>query len=299
MRLMPKRERDAMFAIYAFCRRVDDIADDGVGTRAERHERLEAWRYDLRRALCRQQPQRSARSWRRRWRNYGLRKQDFLTILDGMEMDVAEDIVAPDLATLDLYCERVASAVGRLSIKVFGMEEGPGFELAHHLGRALQLTNILRDIDEDAAIGRLYLPREYLFAAGFKSLDPRMVVSDPRVDGVCRAVAALAHQHYDKAQAILASKAQGTHRHAPPDGRGLLRNSASHRGPGLCSAAPARVAVARQACCRWCCARASARHGRASERTRRTRRAFVIGAGLAGLAAATRLADARHCRHAL
>ena len=131
--------------------------------------------------------------------HYGLRKEDFLTIIDGMEMDVAEDIVAPDLATLDLYCERVASAVGRLSIKVFGMEEGPGFELAHHLGRALQLTNILRDIDEDAAIGRLYLPREYLFAAGFKSLDPRMVVSDPRVDVVCRAVAALAHEHYDKA----------------------------------------------------------------------------------------------------
>ena len=90
------------------------------------------------------------------------RLEDFLTVLDGMDMDVAEDIVAPDLATLDLYCDRVASAVGRLSIKVFGMEEGPGFELAHHLGRALQLTNILRDIDEDAAIGRLYLPREYL-----------------------------------------------------------------------------------------------------------------------------------------
>ena len=103
-------------------------------------------------------------SWRPRWRAYGLRQEDFLTILDGMDMDVAEDIVAPDLATLDLYCERVASAVGRLSIKVFGMEEGPGFELAHHLGRALQLTNILRDIDEDAGIGRLYLPREYLFA---------------------------------------------------------------------------------------------------------------------------------------
>ena len=93
---------------------------------------------------------------------YGLRLEDFLAVLDGMDMDVAEDIVAPDLATLDLYCDRVASAVGRLSIKVFGMEEGPGFELAHHLGRALQLTNILRDIDEDAAIGRLYLPREYL-----------------------------------------------------------------------------------------------------------------------------------------
>jgi phytoene synthase len=208
MRLMPKRERDAMFAIYAYCRRVDDIADDGVGTRVERHERLEAWRYDLEALYSGQKPQRVA-FLAPAVAQFGLRMQDFFTILDGMEMDVAEDIVAPDLATLDLYCERVASAVGRLSIKVFGMEEGPGFELAHHLGRALQLTNILRDIDEDAGVGRLYLPREYLFAAGFKSLDPRMVVSDPRIDGVCRAVAALAHQHYDKAQAILARKPKG------------------------------------------------------------------------------------------
>ena len=83
-----------------------------------------------------------------------------------MEMDVAADIRAPDLATLDLYCDRVAVAVGRLSTRVFGMEEAPGGELAHHLGRALQLTNILRDLDEDAAIGRLYLPRELLVQAG-------------------------------------------------------------------------------------------------------------------------------------
>jgi presqualene diphosphate synthase len=208
MRLMPKRERDAMFAIYAYCRRVDDIADDGLGTRPERHERLEAWRYDLDALYGGQTPARVA-FLAPAVAQFGLRKEDFFTILDGMDMDVTEDIVAPDLPTLDLYCERVASAVGRLSIKVFGMDEGPGFALAHHLGRALQLTNILRDIDEDADIGRLYLPREYLFAAGFKSLDPRMVVSDPRVDGVCRAVAAMAHDHYDKAAAILAGKPKG------------------------------------------------------------------------------------------
>ena len=208
MRLMPQQERDAMFAIYAFCRKVDDIADDGIGTRPERHRRLDNWRADLD-ALYAGSPPAAAAFLAPAVARYGLRKEDFHTILDGMDMDVTEDIVAPDLATLDLYCERVASAVGRLSIKVFGMEEGAGFRLAHHLGRALQLTNILRDIDEDADIGRLYLPREYLFAAGFKSLDPKMVASDPRVDTACRQLAGLAHEHYDKAQAILTAKPKG------------------------------------------------------------------------------------------
>jgi len=209
MRLMPRAERDAMFAIYAFCRKVDDIADDGVGTRQERHAKLEQWRADLD-ALYAGQPAGQADFLKGPVAAYGLRKQDFFTVIDGMDMDVAEDIVAPDLETLDLYCERVASAVGRLSIKVFGMEEGPGFTLSHHLGRALQLTNILRDIDEDAAIGRLYLPREYLEqCVCCRSLDPKTVVMQPHIDDVCRKVAALAHHHYDEAARILAARPKG------------------------------------------------------------------------------------------
>jgi squalene synthase HpnD len=209
MRLMPAEERDAMFAIYAFCRKVDDIADDGIGTRAERHERLEGWRRDLR-ALYEGTVAGQVRFLAPAVKHYGLRLDDFLAVLDGMDMDVAEDIVAPDLATLDLYCDRVASAVGRLSIKVFGMEEGPGFDLAHHLGRALQLTNILRDIDEDAAIGRLYLPREYLEEMDCcRQMDPAAIVAKPEIDMVCRKVAALAHRHYDAADRILAARPKG------------------------------------------------------------------------------------------
>jgi phytoene synthase len=117
--------------------------------------------------------------------------------------------VAPDLPTLDLYCDRVASAVGRLSIKVFGMEEGPGFRLAHHLGRALQLTNILRDIDEDAAVGRLYLPREYLAEAGITALDPKAIVASPSIDGACRKLAALAHHYYGEAERVLKARPRG------------------------------------------------------------------------------------------
>jgi squalene synthase HpnD len=209
MRLMPAEERDAMFAIYAFCRKVDDIADDGIGTRAERHERLEGWRRDLR-ALYEGKVGGQVRFLAPAVKHYGLRLEDFLAVLDGMDMDVAEDIVAPDLATLDLYCDRVASAVGRLSIKIFGMEEGPGLELAHHLGRALQLTNILRDIDEDAAIGRLYMPREYLEEMDCcRQMDPAAIVAKPEIDAVCRKVAVLAHRHYDEASRILAARPKG------------------------------------------------------------------------------------------
>ncbi len=208
MRLMPQAERDAMFAIYAFCRRVDDIADDGKGTRADRKEALAQWRTDID-GLYRGQVTPRVAFLAEPVKNYGLRKADFLAVIDGMEMDVAEDIVAPDLPTLDLYCERVASAVGRLSIKVFGMDEGPGDALSHNLGRALQLTNILRDLDEDAAINRLYLPREYLEAAGIAALDPRAIIDDPAIDKVCRRVAALAHTYYDEAARILAKKPRG------------------------------------------------------------------------------------------
>jgi phytoene synthase len=197
-----------MFAIYAFCRAVDDIADDGEGSRDERHEALMSWRLDLEALYARGDARLSA-FLRDAVFRYGLRKEDFLAVIDGMEMDVADDIRAPELAILDLYCDRVASAVGRLSIKVFGMEEEPGYRLADHLGRALQLTNILRDLDEDAAMGRLYLAREHLEEAGIHTRDPNAAVADPRIDAACRACARLAHAHYREAEAVMQARPKG------------------------------------------------------------------------------------------
>ncbi|HWU26513.1 MAG TPA: presqualene diphosphate synthase HpnD [Rhizomicrobium sp.] len=208
MRLMPKAERDAMFAIYAFCRAVDDIADDGVGTRPERMQKLGNWRADLD-ALYAGGESRLSTFLAPHVRAYGLRKEDLLAVIDGMQMDVEDDIRGPDLATLDHYCDRVASAVGRLSIKVFGMEEEPGFALAHELGRALQLTNILRDLDEDAAIGRLYLPLEFLADARIAANDPQAAIANPGIDPVCRAVARRAHEHYRAANAVMARHPKG------------------------------------------------------------------------------------------
>ena len=124
-------------------------------------------------------------------------------------MDAQGAMVAPDLATLDRYCDRVASAVGRLSIKIFGMEEAPGFALAHHLGRALQLTNILRDLDEDAALGRLYLPREFLERASIATGTPSHALAQPAIDPVCRGLSELAARHYRGAETIFRSRPRG------------------------------------------------------------------------------------------
>jgi phytoene synthase len=208
MRVLPRPRRLAMYAIYGFCREVDDIADDQVGSRAERGAALDAWRQDLARLYAGAEAQRGG-YLAEPIRDFGLRQEDFLAVIDGMQMDVDQDIRAPDLAILDLYCDRVASAVGRLSIKVFGMAENPGFELAHNLGRALQLTNILRDLDEDAGIGRLYLPREHLEAAGIAAADPTAAVADPRVDAAARRLAEMAHGYYRESDRILGRRPAG------------------------------------------------------------------------------------------
>jgi phytoene synthase len=208
MRVLPKAERQAMFAVYAFCRAVDDIADDIHGPREERRAALDAWRTDIEALYAGREPGRAvivAEAVRR----FGLDKADFLAVIDGMQMDADEDIRAPDMAKLDLYCDRVASAVGRLSVKIFGMDDGPGLELAHHLGRALQLTNILRDLDEDAGLGRLYLPRELVRAAGIAGVDPAAVIADPRVNEACRALAEKAHAHYRAADRVMAARPAG------------------------------------------------------------------------------------------
>ena len=127
-----------------------------------------------------------------------------------MQMDVDADIVAPDAATLDLYCDRVASAVGRLSVRTFGLPEAEGVALAHHLGRALQLTNILRDIDEDAGIGRLYLPRENFAAAGIADPTPEKVVALPDFGPVCAPLMLKAKNHFVEADAIMATQPRET-----------------------------------------------------------------------------------------
>lgn len=201
MRILPRAQREAMFQIYSFCRQVDDIADSD-GPRPERLKALQQWRDDID-ALYQGHPPPRLSDYVASVRKFDLKREDFLAIVDGMEMDVPQDIRAPDLATLDLYCDRVASAVGRLSVRVFGLPEQDGILLAHHLGRALQLTNILRDVDEDAGLGRLYLPRESLLLAGITSDDPARVIAERTLPKVCLPLAERAKMHFQKADEIM------------------------------------------------------------------------------------------------
>jgi presqualene diphosphate synthase len=195
MRLLPKHRRNAMYAVYAFCREVDDIVD-GERPVECKIAALAAWREEID-ALYAGHPRHVvAQALSKPAVRYDLRRQDFLAIIDGMEMDARADMRAPDLATLDLYCARVASAVGHLSVHVFGDPSDAAHAVAESLGRALQLTNILRDLDEDAGRGRLYLPLEILDRHGIRGADPTAVLHHPALPAVCREVAAIAEEHF-------------------------------------------------------------------------------------------------------
>jgi phytoene synthase len=202
MKILPAPRRDAMYGVYAFCRVVDDIADE-AGEFEVKRAALDAWRHRIGAVFLGQTFDAITRTLQRAIRTYDLRAADFLAIIDGMEMDAGAPIVAPSLATLDLYCDRVAAAVGRLSVRIFGDPGAAAQDVAHALGRALQLTNILRDVGVDAAQGRLYLPAEYLAEAGVPA-DPQAALASPSLPAVCARVAAMAEQQFLAAEGAMA-----------------------------------------------------------------------------------------------
>ena len=206
MRMLPRERRDGMYAVYAFCREVDDIADDWP--QVERAAGLAAWRDEIEAVYAGRPRQLIARALAAPVARFGLRKRDFHDVIDGMEMDAAAAIRAPDLATLDLYCARVAAAVGHLSVHVFGDPGEAAHAVADALGRALQLTNILRDLAEDASRGRLYLPRELLDRHGIRGDDPATVLRHPALPSVCRDLADVALGHFAAADAAMARAAR-------------------------------------------------------------------------------------------
>jgi phytoene synthase len=157
-RLLPKAKRDGMSALYAFCREVDDVADEETAPVVERRRQLSAWREDVCRACGPETPQFMVnRELQPIIQKYRLPFEHFDELLKGVEMDL-EIKRYENQEQLELYCYRVASVVGLLSIEIFGYQDPACRDYAVYLGKALQLTNILRDVRTDAERGRIYLP---------------------------------------------------------------------------------------------------------------------------------------------
>jgi phytoene synthase len=203
MRLLPPDQRSAMFAVYAFCREIDDIAD-GDDPTPQKLAALAEWRAEIDRVFDAVPRSATGRALVVPVSRFGLAHADFVALIDGMEMDARGPIVAPDWDTLRLYCARVAGAVGLLSVKIYGLPEAEGRTLAHALGEAVQLTNILRDIDEDAALGRLYLPAELLHRHGVP-VSPTAAIDHPALGAVAADAAQAARARFAQAAAVLAA----------------------------------------------------------------------------------------------
>jgi phytoene synthase len=203
-KLLPRETQDGMSALYAFCREVDDVADDESVPIPLRREQLAAWRADVRRACSADQVPEFLvnRELQVIIRRHRLPFELFDELVKGVEMDLDINRYA-DYAELEHYCYRVASVVGLLSIEIFGYRDAGCREYAIHLGKALQLTNILRDVKTDAERGRIYLPLSELSRFGVAPEEILRGEYSPRYFDLARGVAERAHYFYRQARLTL------------------------------------------------------------------------------------------------
>ena len=205
MRSLERDRREAVYAIYAYCREVDDIADEAAAV-DDKMARLAAWREEIA-AVYRGAPATPiGQALAAAVVAHGLPREEFLLLIDAVEIDAQGRESAPDLAELETYCRGVAGAVGMLLIRIFGAKGADAEAFAIALGEALQLTNILRDVVEDAGEERIYLPREWLEDAGV-NLDlgpPTTILDQEGLVRTCEKVAARAHERFAEAERYLA-----------------------------------------------------------------------------------------------
>lgn len=205
MLVLPRARRDGIFAVYAFCRIVDDIAD-GDGEPQAKRARLDWWEEEVGRAAQGRPRSPVGEELARATRDHDLPVGELLLVIEGMRMD-ASAIVAPETRELDRYVRCVAGAVGILSMHVFGAWRGErSRRFALSLARGMQLVNILRDVEEDARMGRLYLPRPVLEAAGVPP-DPDRVADHPGLPEARRLLGRAARSQFRRAGALAAGHA--------------------------------------------------------------------------------------------
>jgi len=205
MRLLPPEQRRALFAVYAFCRRADDIAD-APGAPEDRLAELERWRLEVNKAYGGEADSEIGRALGRAAGRFDLPREELEAVIDGMAWDVTKPPVAPEWPALSLYCRKVAGSVGVLTLSILGYREARDLKLAEVLGEALQFTNILRDLTEDARRGRLYLPAELLKEAGVVAKTPESALQDPALPAACARLAGEAEARFAEAQRLIEAR---------------------------------------------------------------------------------------------
>ncbi|MGD1923545.1 MAG: squalene/phytoene synthase family protein [Paracoccaceae bacterium] len=206
MKLLSQPRRRAMRAVYAFCRVVDDIADGDppadTMSSEEKLALLAEWRAEIDRLYDGVPVSAIGQALLEPVALYALPKSEFIAMIEGMETDAAGPVIAPDTEALMAYVRCVAGSVGCLSMRIFGAHKGKASDdFAVALAAGIQLTNILRDVEEDAEIGRLYLPSEVLERAGLARV-PSRVAGSQNLPEACRMVGEMARQNYKTAEAL-------------------------------------------------------------------------------------------------
>ena len=204
-RFLPRERRLGMSAVYAFARRADDLADGGgtfSGGIEERRRRIQNFRDDLRATLAGQPANPAMAALADTVARFSLTPSYLEMILDGTEQDLSVTRYQT-FDALKNYCRLVASSIGLLTVELIGCREEQAKPLAEQMGVAFQLTNILRDVREDAGRGRIYLPQEDLAAAGCPESDILNGVTTDAFLRVCAVNAARARRHYESAYPLL------------------------------------------------------------------------------------------------
>ncbi len=204
MHILPLKERQAIYTLYAFCRHIDDIVDSNEET-SKKMELLTAWRKEIDNIYDKKVP--ASEIGRNIYKNcmrFNLPKQELLNLLDSISMDLPNPIQAPNFEQFKRYCLGVAGAPGALTLRILGCNDEELIkELSFSLGLALQITNILRDVRDDAVAGRLYIPQEFLHKAGITSTDPMTVLVDKNLSIAREELAQVADYNYAKAFASI------------------------------------------------------------------------------------------------
>jgi len=204
MKILEKEKRNAMFAIYAFCKKADSIAD-GRELKNIKKKKLKELRTEIEEIYNNKLNNNFRKTLKYYIDKYKLNKKYFLDIIKGVEMDINDIMICPSKKVFNLYCYRVAGAVGLLSLKIFEYYNKKSKSFGLYLANALQITNILRDIKEDKSMGRMYIPRNILDKNGIKTNKIVLILKNKKFPNACRNLSNFADLNFNNADKVLKS----------------------------------------------------------------------------------------------